>query len=107
MNYSFKMYNAENGKDVCTVSGEFEWRPEGVHQAASHTWKRALFAPLFIEDRRAGGELIRYEIGGTDTGIVVYANGKLLIPGEPTMQFPSLEEAKQYAEATVKLRDEP
>jgi hypothetical protein len=47
-----------------------------------------------------------YEIGGIDTGIVAYHSGRLLIPGEAAMEFPTVEEAKAYAEATVLLEHE-
>jgi len=43
MNSSFKMFSSETGEPVKTSAGEFKWRPEGVHQAASHSWRWSLF----------------------------------------------------------------
>lgn len=100
MSSSFKMFNSETGEQVRLEAGEFRWRKEGVSFRKGMTgFRETLYIPQFVGDGKA-----RYEVGGIDTGVSAYPSGALLFPGEPAMSFGSMEEAKEYAEATINLR---
>lgn len=97
---SFSIRNADTNKSIPLERGKPVWRPQGVHQASAQTWKWSLFVPYLVR----GNQGETYEVGGTDTGIEVTWTGNLSIPGEPSMHFNSIDDAKAYAEATVALR---
>lgn len=97
---SFSIRNADTNEPVPLEHGKPVWRPIGVHQASAQTWKWSLFIPHLVKGNR--GET--YEVGGLDTGIEVTWTGNLSTPGEPSMHFNSIDDAKAYAEATVALR---
>ena len=91
MSSNFKMFDSETGEQVRLEAGEFRWRKEGLKIA-----RETLYIPQFVGNGKA-----RYEVGGVDTGVSAYPSGALLFPGEPAMSFGSMEEAKEYAEATM------
>ena len=87
---TFSIRNADTNEPIPLEHGKPVWRPMGVHQASAHLVK--------------GNRGETYEVGGLDTGIEVTWTGNLSIPGEPSMHFNSIDDAKAYAEATVALR---
>ncbi len=97
---SFSIHNADTNEPIPLGRGKFVWRPQGVHQASAQTWKWGLFISHLVR----GNQGETYEIGGIDTGIEVTWTGNLSIPGEPSMHFNYIDDAKAYAEATVTLR---